>query len=306
MKITYKNYSTDAYSGQVDMKAIIYVDGRNVGEVEYVLYKKELTISYIITSKDWKRKGIASRLIKYIKQENPEYKYVSSFQTFDGQKFIHKDISLTEKKQIMNETFISYNEWLNEQEKTDPTYGCIMLYANIPDWESFHINGIDKRDVFKKPLDESYGLETEPHTTILYGIHENEIDAEIIMEFIKEHLNAVSSNIKEISIFSNDEYDVVKYDIPLTNQILKYRKLFENTFPNTQTFPDFHPHMTLAYVKSGEGKKYVKKLDDPFEVTFNKAIYSYHEKNENGKIELKQKEYVFPTKDNFEVNLNTI
>ena len=34
--------------------------------------------------------------------------------------------------------------------------------------------------------------------------------------------------------------------------------------------------MTIAYVKPGLGKKYKKILNEPFEVTFTKGIYSYH------------------------------
>ena len=44
-------------------------------------------------------------------------------------------------------------------------------------------------------------------------------------------------------------------------------------FPNTQTFKDYHPHITIAYVKKGEGKKYVQKVKT-FETTFNESVYS--------------------------------
>ena len=73
--------------------------------------------------------------------------------------------------------------------------------------------------------------------------------------------------------------------------------MFEDNFENTQTFPEYHPHMTLAYVKPGTGKKYVSNLDEPFEVTFTKGVYSWHEKDEDGEIIKKKKEYVFNTDD---------
>jgi len=188
------------------------------------------------------------------------------------------------------------NEWLNEQ-KEEKTYGCVMLYTNMRDWETIHTDGIDPEDVYIKPHDQSYGLETEPHMTILFGIHEDETDPEIVMNVIKENMEDVTVTISEISIFENDEYDVVKYDIPVTEQIAEYRELFEKNFENTQTFTEYHPHMTIAYVKPGEGKKYISKLDEPFEVTFTKGLYSWHEKNENGEVELKKKNYVFNTDD---------
>ncbi len=176
----------------------------------------------------------------------------------------------------------TFRNWLNEKkiEEKEQTFGCVMMDSNIDKWKEDHTDGIDPKDVYIKPYDESYGIETIPHVTILYGIHEDEIAPEVIMDVVKKDMEAVTVTIKEISIFSNDEYDVVKYDVPVTNQLKKYRSLFEDNFPNTQTFPEFHPHITLAYVKPGEGKKYTKKLEEPFEITFNKGVYSFHEDGE--------------------------
>jgi len=96
MKITYSNYSTAAYSGQVNMTALIYVDEELVGGVDYVIYKGDLTVSDIQVKPEWRRKGMGSRLIKYIKSENPTDRYVSSMKTTDGAKFVHKDLPLRE------------------------------------------------------------------------------------------------------------------------------------------------------------------------------------------------------------------
>lgn len=191
------------------------------------------------------------------------------------------------------EKFISFKNWLNEQkEEKEPTYGCVMMGAKMPDWKDKHTSGIDPADVYIKQYDDSYGIEDKPHVTIVYGIHEDEIDPEVIMDIIENDMKPVTVMIKEISIFENDEYDVVKYDVPVTKQILKYRNMFLDNFENTQSFPDFHPHMTLAYVKTGKGKKYVSKLDEPFEITFNKGIYSFHD--EEG--ETITKEHVYKDK----------
>jgi len=100
MNITYYNGSTDAYSGQVNMEAAIYVDEQIVGAAEYVLYDGELTISHIYIKPEWRRKGMGSRLIKYIKQENPEYKYLPSLKTDLGAAFVHKEVHLEENKLV--------------------------------------------------------------------------------------------------------------------------------------------------------------------------------------------------------------
>lgn len=192
--------------------------------------------------------------------------------------------------------FVSFKNWLLEQKGEDPTYGCVMMDTVIHDWEENHLKGIDPEDVYIKPYDDSYGLEENPHITILYGIHEDEVDPETVMNVIENNMDEITVTISKISIFENDEYDVVKYEVPVTEELLKYRNLFLNNFPNTLSFPEYNPHLTIAYVKPGEGKKYESELKDPFEVTFNKGVYSWHEVKD-GEIERKRKEHVFKKDD---------
>ena len=111
-------------------------------------------------------------------------------------------------------------------------------------------------------------------------------------------MDGLTIDVDNISIFENPEYDVVKYDIPVTPELKKYRDRFESSFANTQSFPEYYPHVTLAYVKPGTGKKYIKKLDEPFEMTFDKGVYSFHEDGET-----KIKEHVFPKPDEEEIDL---
>jgi GNAT superfamily N-acetyltransferase len=100
--ITYTDECTDAYSGQQNFTACIYVDKEIVGCVEYVLYSGELTVSDIQVKPEYKRMGYGSRLMKYIKEENPRYNYISSMKTEDGTAFVHKDINLYEFQQGKN------------------------------------------------------------------------------------------------------------------------------------------------------------------------------------------------------------
>jgi len=185
--------------------------------------------------------------------------------------------------------FQSLNNWLKEEavrglksidnQKRD-YYGCLMLQSNIDNWKEYHTAGIDKKDVYIKPHDKSYGLEQEPHVTVGYGFHEDEIDEETMGSVMKQNLKPITLRVDEVDVFEGDEYDVVKYNLPLTKELQGYRDLFMK-FPNTQTHPDYKPHMTIAYVKPGTGKKYKRKLRDPFDVTFTKGVYSYHEDPDN-------------------------
>ena len=48
-------------------------------------------------------------------------------------------------------------------------YGCVMLELNIQNWDDL-TKSIDPNDVYL-PEDPSHGIETDPHVTILYGLH---------------------------------------------------------------------------------------------------------------------------------------
>jgi hypothetical protein len=173
--------------------------------------------------------------------------------------------------------FQSFLQWLNESDTSanDEKFGCVMMDADIKNWTEFHTAGIEREDIYLKPYDDSYGLEEQPHVTILYGIHEKEVDPQRMADLIEYYMKPVTVTIKEVDVFPGKEYDVVKYNVPLTGQLQKYRDLFMQ-IPNTQTFPEFHPHLTLAYVLSGKGGKYKRELREPFQITFTKGVYSWH------------------------------
>lgn len=173
--------------------------------------------------------------------------------------------------------FTSFKNWLFEKKKArNLEYGCVMLYpTSIPNWNK-HVSIIDKEDIYDNDTHD-YGLEKEPHITVLYGIHIDETDPKDIKE-VMETFEPQEITIDEISIFSNDwnDYDVVKYNVPAPPELRGYNKLLKNKFPFTSDFPKYNPHITIGYVKKDAGKKYVGKVKS-FKVKFDKAVYSYKE-----------------------------
>ena len=124
--------------------------------------------------------------------------------------------------------FQSINNWLNEQKKEEPLFGCVMLDPmKIKGWEENHLNGIEEDDIYIHPT-ENFGLENNPHITLLFGIHEEEIDPSVVIDLIEQRFKPVVCKISEIDIFESKDYDVVKYNVPITEQIQEYRdKLIE-------------------------------------------------------------------------------
>lgn len=131
-------------------------------------------------------------------------------------------------------------------------YGCIMI--NIELNKEFEIaqDLIDDED-----LTEEDGKETNPHLTLLYGIESN-VDEFEIFKWIQDFKPNFDLIANQISLFENENFDVVKYEIILNKELKILRAFTINEFPNKQTFPNYNPHITIAYTKKGKGKKYIK------------------------------------------------
>jgi 2'-5' RNA ligase len=145
-----------------------------------------------------------------------------------------------------------------------------MLYFDFPIINQIHgvING---EDIFQDPDDPSFGLETEPHTTLLYGLHDG-----VTKQNIKNVLDKFTFDafkISNASLFESENFDVLKFDVVGDGLYEANAELIK--YPNTQTYPDYHPHLTIAYLNSGKGKQYVKELNGlEFELTPKYAVYS--------------------------------
>jgi 2'-5' RNA ligase len=162
-------------------------------------------------------------------------------------------------------------------------YGCVMLFFDIGkgNWKEIQ-SMIDDDDIYTEEGDQSYGRENEPHVTILYGLHDDIPDATI--EELVDEISPTKLVLKKISIFENDKFDVVKFDITGVSKgrLEKMNAKFVE-LPHTTDFPDYHPHATIAYVKAGMGKKYVQTLsaEDAITVECNDVVYSKADDTKN-------------------------
>lgn len=168
----------------------------------------------------------------------------------------------------------------NYKEQEEPKIGCLMLYFAFSNWDEFIRKLVKEQDIYLDDEDpkNDYGYEDEPHCTILYGFHHYDG----IVEDIKKHLpdleeldDIVRGNI---TIFEQEKYDVIKFDIHSEKLKELNKKMCEN-FEYTNEHPDYHPHMTIAYVKKGEGAKYIQENIKQVPLFGDKYIYSDHEYN---------------------------
>lgn len=176
---------------------------------------------------------------------------------------------------------------LLKEDKGKFDYGCVMLYFDFPNINEIQ-NKIDSEDIFTKEGDRSFGLETDPHITLLYGLHEEVTTQQVIN--ILEGSSFGEIILHNVSLFETPEYDVLKFDVKYPSRgipfLHKMNKLLI-TLPHTTSFPDYHPHMTIGYLNSGSGKKYVELFKD-LEFTLEPSYLVYSKPNGTEiKIELK-------------------
>jgi 2'-5' RNA ligase len=147
-------------------------------------------------------------------------------------------------------------------------YCCLMASFDIENWTSV-LALVDPNDILNTP---GLGYETEPHVTILFGLHD-EVPFEQIVRLTKSYKSPITAEITNLSFFENEEFDVLKFDIKSDD--LQALHDVATVFPHTTTYPIYHPHMTLAYLKKGTARSYAKELKDPIQISSKEYIYSF-------------------------------
>jgi 2'-5' RNA ligase len=148
-------------------------------------------------------------------------------------------------------------------------YGCVMIYPKLTDWKN--ITSMMKKEDVYEPENPVRGIETDPHVTILYGLHSEVTESDVrgvLDKYLSKRLDIWTWGIGK---FDNKDYSVVKFDIhsPILHDINKDLK----KLPHTTDYPNYQPHMTIAYVKSGEADKYVKRFSK-IKMEVDKIVYS--------------------------------
>jgi hypothetical protein len=162
------------------------------------------------------------------------------------------------------------NKSLNESRSANSIeYGCLMAdFSHIKNWDEI-LNMIDKDDLYV--VGNEFGKETDCHITILYGFHDD-VSAEDVKNLLNNNIKfPIKVKLTGISVFNNPEFDVVKIDIEsedLVNLNTLVKKL-----PYTSDFPQYQPHITIAYVKPGMGSKYVGKFKKDLEHSTYKLFF---------------------------------
>lgn len=132
---------------------------------------------------------------------------------------------------------------------SDHSYGCLMAIMPPEIAESIREvqSRIDPSDVIE--------IENEPHVTVRYGFDASVVAADF--RSILDGSSPVRLTLLKPTLFSNDN-DVLKLDVFSECLHMMNTWLDESGIPDPgNSHPEHHPHLTIAYLRSGSGWKYV-------------------------------------------------
>ena len=155
----------------------------------------------------------------------------------------------------------------------------LMVDFETPDFIKELHNKIPEDELFTDPDDEvfKYGLEKETHTTLAACL-DNDVDLDEIKKILLP-LKDYGVALTDVSMFGNKDYDVLKCNAASMNLYVTNKKILDK-FPSHSEFKEYHPHVTIGYLKKGCAEKYTKDVLDKLvilkPVRFN---FSYFDEN---------------------------
>lgn len=164
-----------------------------------------------------------------------------------------------ENKIIKQTSNIQLIEKLHKYDYVYVDMNQLLSYIQNEEFHKFQ-NELDENLIYTAEDDE-YGIDRNHHITLFYGLlhKENSIStrSKLIKQFIYRNIDDFTLAIKEISFFRHDDspYDVMKFDIE-SDFLNKVHYFIEESFENENTFKEYQPHMTIAYIKKGAFSEY--------------------------------------------------
>jgi len=161
------------------------------------------------------------------------------------------------------------------------SYSCLM--AVLPDDAADRLRqfGLSiPNDCIYQDESGDKGREGQFHVTIKYGIHTK--DPEEVKEAIVPLLKPLGARLGKVTVFNGDEYVVLKVSVQ-SEDLTRMNQAVRQNLECTDTFPDYKPHITIAYLKKDPKNPYYFQdfCTDEFdgmEVVFGKLKFTTPDK----------------------------
>lgn len=145
---------------------------------------------------------------------------------------------------------INLKEMLNENRDLTARKGCLMAMLSKEDTDKilkFSKQLINDNDLYIE--NGEYGRETEGHITIRYGFLKdlNELEVRQLIQGQKPFLVELIGLDKFVSA---PKYDVAMFKA--SSPVLKKLNELSGVYLNENDYPEYNPHLTLAYVQKGK------------------------------------------------------
>lgn len=145
-------------------------------------------------------------------------------------------------------------------DKLSETVGYLMLRVDNPSLEEL-FDQIDQNDLHEK------GVERDPHVTVVGNIPVSISPDSLLRSALGQTIEKLK--LTTVTYFECEEYDVLKWDLD-SDSVDELRSIHDpivEKFKIEEKYPDYHPHSTIAYLKSGTGKKYQEKFSHYHDIT---------------------------------------
>lgn len=146
---------------------------------------------------------------------------------------------------------MKFKDFVLRERTEGKTYSYSSSQIDLPQEISERIYQFGLDNVPKSKLDEKDGRQkiNDIHCTLKFGY--NFSDYKLIEPFIKL-FNPFKIRLGKISLFKKPDQDVVKIEVEKTYELMSLNKFLTNNTDNVETFPNFDPHVTIAFSKPNE------------------------------------------------------
>ena len=166
------------------------------------------------------------------------------------------------------------------KQNTDKKYAFLMVNYKTPDFiKELHKNIKNDELYFDETEPNSFGLEKETHITLVPCL-DNKIKYDELRPYLSD-LSTYEVLLTNISKFENEKFDVLKCDVFSKVLNITNEKIIKD-YKSHSEYKEYHPHVTIAYMKKGMADKYVKEYITPLVILKPTSFhYSWYDEDGN-------------------------